>query len=303
MSHNTVTHDRHAHLDARRGALSATAAYAWWGLFPLYFKAMASVPALEMLAHRMAWSLVFIAIVLALKGHWRWLGEVRHTPRLIGIFAASAITLAINWLVYIWAVQQGHVIEGSLGYFINPLVNVIVGAVVLRERLRTGQWAAVALATLGVLWLTWVAGRPPWIALTLALTFSAYGLQRKLAPLGALEGLAMETLVLSPLALTALGWWAWNDMAMFARASWPVLIGMVAAGPITAIPLLMFAYGARRIPFSVLGLLQYIGPTLQLMCGVWWLHEPFESPRAIGFAMIWLALAMYSAEGWWQSRR
>ena len=283
--------------------MAAATAYAWWGVFPLYFHAVAAVPALEMVAHRIAWSLLFLAGLLAYQRHWRWLGEALRSPRVLGIFTASALTLAANWLVYIWAVQHQHVIEGSLGYFINPLVNVVVGAVFLRERLRGTQWLAVALAAAGVAWLTWATGRPPWIALALAFSFAAYGLQRKLAPLGALEGLTLETLVLAPVAVAALAWWAQHGTAAFTQASPGLLLLILAAGPVTAIPLLMFAFAARRIPFSLLGLLQYIGPTLQLICGVWLLGEAFEGPRVWGFVAIWAALALYSLEGWWQGRR
>lgn len=289
--------------EARRGALAAAGSYAWWGLFPLYFTAVSAVPPLEMVAHRIAWSLVFLLGVLGVQRHWSWLGQALRTPRVLGIFTASALTLALNWFVYIWAVNHGHVIEGSLGYFINPLVNVVVGAAVLRERLRPAQWAAVAIATLGVVWLTWSAGRLPWIALTLALSFCAYGLQRKFAPLGALEGLTLETFVLAPAALAALAWWVHAGQAAFTHVPGPTLTLVMAAGPVTAIPLLLFAFGARRIPFSLLGVLQYIGPTLQLLCGVWLLHEPFEGPRVWGFAAIWLALAVYSLDGWISARR
>ena len=289
--------------DARRGAIGAALAYAWWGLFPLYFKAVSAVPPLEMVAHRIAWSLLFLAGVLAVQRHWAWLGPALRSPRVVATFAASAVTLAVNWFIYIWAVSHGHVVEGSLGYFINPLVNVVIGALVLREHMRAGQWAAVALATLGVVWLTWQAGRLPWIALSLAFTFSAYGLQRKLAPLGTLEGLTMETLTLAPLALGALAWWTHAGTAHFVGATPGLMALVAAAGPVTAIPLLLFAYGARRIPFSLLGLLQYIGPTLQLICGVWLLGESFEGPRVWGFVTIWCALALYSGEGWWRSRR
>lgn len=283
--------------------MCAALAYAWWGLFPLYFKAVSAVPPLEMVAHRIAWSLLFLGAVLALQGRWAWLGPALRSPRVVATFAASAVTLAVNWFIYIWAVSHGHVVEGSLGYFINPLVNVVIGALVLHERMRAGQWAAVGLACLGVVWLTWQAGRLPWIALSLALTFSAYGLQRKLAPLGTLEGLAMETLTLAPLALGALAWWAIAGQAHFVQATPGMMALVAAAGPVTAIPLLLFAYGARRIPFSLLGLLQYIGPTLQLICGVWLLGESFEGPKVWGFVAIWCALALYSGEGWWQGRK
>ena len=287
----------------RRGIIYAALAYICWGLFPLYFKALQSVAPLEVLAHRVVWSLVFVALVLLVQRHWGWLGKVWREPRLVRPFLASATVIALNWFVYIWAVVNDHVVEASLGYFINPLVNVLVGYLVLKERLRPGQWAAVALAGLGVLWLTVLAGKLPWIALVLAFSFASYGLLRKTAPLGALEGLALESSVLAPFALAGLLWAASHGQAAFAVADAGTQWLLAAAGPITAIPLLLFAAGARRIPFSLLGLLQYFGPTLQLLIGVWVFNESFEPARAAGFAAIWMALVVYSAEGWWQGRR
>ena len=205
--------------------------------------------------------------------------------------------------MYVWAVQNGHVVESSLGYFINPLVSVALGFIVLHERPRRLQWAAVALAAAGVLWLTISAGRLPWIALTLATSFGFYGLMRKTAALGALEGLTLETLVLAPIALLALAWWTAQGTSAFVTASPTVMTWLLLAGPITAIPLLMFAAGARRITLTMLGLMQYIAPTLQFSIGVWVYGEPLDSHKLIGFAMIWTALAAYSFEGLWRSRR
>jgi chloramphenicol-sensitive protein RarD len=287
----------------QRGIVQASVAYACWGLFPLYFKALQAVPPLEVLAHRIAWSLLFVGAVLTWQRRWVWLGPALHDPRVLRSFAASALLIALNWFLYIWAVVNDRIVESSLGYFINPLVNVLLAALVLKERLRRAQWAAVALAALGVAWLTWQAGTPPWIALALACTFACYGLLRKTAPLGALEGLAMETLMLAPLALGLLGWLAWQGDARFTAVGPGTQALLVAAGPITAIPLLLFAAGARRIPFALLGLLQYIGPTLQLLVGVLVFSEPFGAERAVGFAVIWTALALYSAESWWRSRQ
>ena len=272
-------------------------------MFPVYFKALQAVPPLEMMAHRIAWSLGFVALVLAARHRWAWLGPALADRRLLLGCAASAGLIALNWFLYIWAVVNARVVEASLGYFINPLVNVLLGAVVLKETLRRGQWLAVAVAGAGVTWLTWLAGALPWIALALAGTFGLYGLLRKTAPLGALEGLAMETLLLGPLAIAGLAWLAWQGQSAFVAAPGWTQALVVASGPITAIPLLLFAAGARRIPLSLLGILQYIGPTLQLLVGVWLFGEPFEAARLAGFALIWAALALYSAEGWWQQRR
>lgn len=283
------------------GIIYAASAYAMWGVFPLYFKALQSIPSIEILLHRMVWSLAFVAVVLAWRRQWAWLGGVLRQPKVLAGFAASALLLSANWFIYIWAVNSDHVVDASLGYFINPLFNVLLGSLLLRERLRPVQWVAVALAACGVLWLTWQGGRLPWVALALAATFGLYGLLRKTAALGALEGLALETLLLFPLAAAWLGVLALQGHNSFAEASAGTRWLLAAAGPITAIPLLLFASGARRIPLSLLGLLQYIGPTLQLLLGVWLYHEPFGGARLIGFAMIWGALLVYSLEGVWRS--
>ncbi|MEC4723261.1 EamA family transporter RarD [Noviherbaspirillum sp. CPCC 100848] len=283
------------------GMLYAASAYALWGVFPLYFKALQEVPPLEILLHRMVWSLVFVVLVLSWKKQWAWLGEVLRKPRVVLGFTASAVLLGGNWFIYIWAVNNGNVVEASLGYFINPLFNVLLGSLLLHERLRPVQWCAVALAACGVAWLTWQAGSLPWIALMLAATFGLYGLLRKTASLGALEGLALETLVLFPVAFGYLVFLSVQGHSSFAGASTTTQLLLAAAGPITAVPLLLFASGARRIPLSLLGLLQYIGPTIQLLLGVWLYHEPFGGARLAGFALIWGALAVYSLEGLWQA--
>lgn len=285
------------------GVCYAALAFALWGVFPLYFRQLAQVPSGEIVAHRIVWSLLFLLLVLAIRRQWAWLPPVLRQPRLLAAFAASALLLSANWLIFIWGVNNDHVIDASLGYFITPLVNVLLGTTVLHERLRRLQWAALALAASGVLWLTVQAGQLPWIALALAGSFGAYGLLRKVATLGALEGLTLETLLLAPLAALAWAWWATTGNSHFPAADAATNAWLIAAGPITAIPLLLFAAGARRISLTTLGLLQYIGPTLQLALGVWLFHEPFTSARLTGFALIWLALALYSAEGWWASRR
>ena len=287
----------------RTGILSAGLAFLCWGLFPLYFHSLAEVPPMQILVHRVLWSLVFLAIILTVRRQWKWLGELRRQPRIMASFALSSLLLSGNWLLYIWSVNHGHVIEASLGYFINPLVNVMLGYLVLKERLRLGQWAAIALATLGVLWLTWQAGQMPWIALLLATSFGGYGLMRKTAALGALEGLSFETLILFPFALGYLVWLTMHGQNSFFNTNSDVTRWLlVAAGPITAIPLLLFASGARQIPLSVLGLLQYIGPTIQISLGIFMFHEAFTATRLVGFVLIWSALAIYAAEGMYQRR-
>jgi chloramphenicol-sensitive protein RarD len=286
-----------------KGVLFAASAFLLWGLFPLYFKTLGALPPLELLAHRVVWSLVFVAIVLAARRQWAWLAALRKQPRVIALFSVSAALLAVNWCIYIWSVHNDRVVDASLGYFINPLVNVLLGLALLKERLRPGQWLAVLTAALGVAWLTWHSGQFPWIAISLALTFGFYGLIRKTGALGPLEGLALESMVLAPVGLVWLLWLSWSGSMVFAVSSPGIQLLTAASGPITAIPLLLFAAGARRIPLSVLGLLQYIGPSMQLVLGVLLYHEPFGQERLIGFAFIWLALAIYSAEGalraWW----
>jgi chloramphenicol-sensitive protein RarD len=284
--------------------LYATLAFLCWGLFPLYFHAIAGVPPLEILAHRMLWSLLFLCLVLGARRQWKWLPRVWREPRVLASFVASAVLLTSNWFVYIWSVNNGHVIDASLGYFINPLVNVLLGLLVLKERLRRAQWLAIALAACGVAWLTWQGGQLPWIALILGLTFGAYGLLRKTAALAALEGLSLETMILFPAALAYLAWLTWHGHNTFVNSdSGATRWLLAAAGPITAIPLLLFAAGARRIPMAVLGLLQYLSPTMQMLLGVWFFHESFSAPRLAGFAVIWAALALYVAEGLWNGRR
>jgi chloramphenicol-sensitive protein RarD len=238
--------------------------------------------------------------LLTIRRQWDWLASVRARPRIALTFVASALMLATNWVVYIWSVNHDHIIDASLGYFITPLFNVLFG-IGLGERLRLTQWLAVALAACGVVWLTVSAGQLPWIGLVIAVTFSLYGLLRKTAALGALEGLSIETLVLLPAAsLFLLLPNAGSSHAFGSDVTLTLLL--ISAGPVTAIPLLMFAYGARRIPLSLMGLLQYIGPSIQLLLGVWMYHEPFTDDKLICFALIWLGLALYSGEallrGW-----
>ncbi len=287
----------------RTGIFSAALAFLCWGLFPLYFHAVKEVPSMQILAHRMIWSLAFLLIVLALRRQWRWLEQVRQ-PRVFWSFVASALLLSANWLLYIWAVNNGHVIEASLGYFINPLVNIMFGYLLLKERLRRVQWIAIAIAALGVAWLTWQSGSVPWIALCLAASFGAYGLLRKTAALGALEGLSFETMVLFPIAAIYVGWLTLHgENAFLNTPSDATRWLLVAAGPITAVPLLLFASGARQIPLSILGLLQYLAPTIQFLLGVWLFKEAFTADRLVGFALIWAALILFAGEGLIRSRQ
>ncbi len=280
------------------GVLSAALAYAIWGLFPIYFRLLAALPAPDVLAHRVVWSGAFVLLLLAARRQWAWLRGVLRSPRVLGVFAASALLLSVNWLVYIWATAHGHVIDASLGYFITPLVNVLLGFAVLHERLRRAQWTAVTLAAAGVLWLAVQGGQVPWIALVLGCSFGGYGLLRKTAPLGALEGLALETMLLLPVALVWLVWVDWRGGGVFPAAGGGAIAALlVGLGPVTALPLLLFAAGARRLRLVTLGLLQYLAPSIQFVLGVWLFHEAFTPARLAGFSIIWAALLVYSADG------
>lgn len=285
------------------GILYATLAYVAWGIFPVYFHQVASVPALEVVLHRTLWSMVLLAVVLAARRQLAWVAALRRQPRVVAAFLLSALLLSANWLIYVWAVHNQHVVDASLGYFILPLVNVAMGYAFLHERPRPGQWLALAVAAAGVLWLTVQAGRLPWIALVLALTFGFYGLLRKTAVLGAMEGLALETALLAPLAVGGLAWLGWTGQAAWLNADAATLGWLVAAGPITAIPLLLFAAGARRIPLATMGVLQYISPSLQFALGMWLFGEQVQPARLAGFVLIWAALVLYTLEGTLLRRR
>ena len=288
---------------ARRGVMAATTAFVIWGLFPLYLRPLTHVPALEILAHRVAWCLLFVMGWLAWKGR---LAEVAAALRDRGVLARlvlSAGLIAVNWGLYVWAVSNGRVLEASLGYFIGPLVNVLLGVGALHERLNPRQWTAVALAAAGVAWLTVAAGGLPWVSLVLAFSFGIYGMVRKVANVAAVPGLAVETLLLAPVALGFIGWLGAQGTGAFGQP--PLHIGLLLAGSglITALPLALFATGARLIPYSVVGIIQYIGPTLQLLLGVFLYGEPFAGARAIGFCVIWAGLAVFVADSVMRSRR
>lgn len=287
----------------RKGILCAISAYIVWGLLPIYLKMMQHIAPLEILLHRMLWSLVFLMIVLTCKRHFRWIKTLVKNPKIILFFIASAISIAINWFIYIWSVNNNHVVDASLGYFLLPLVNVTLGYFILKERLRAGQWCAVAIAALGVLWLAIDAGQIPWIAFSLAITFGIYGLLRKTAALETLEGLSLETAILAPFALSWLIFMAKNNHSAFIYGDDSTRALLMLAGPITAIPLLLFAAAARQIPLYLLGFLQYIGPTLQMLLGVFLWHESFALSKIIGFAIIWSALGIFSIESILFTRR
>ncbi|MFJ9535582.1 EamA family transporter RarD [Herbaspirillum sp. NPDC101396] len=277
----------------------AISCFLLWGLFPLYFKLLQDVSSFDIVVQRIFWSLLFLVAVLTWKRQWAWLGEVARKPRVLLGFLISALLLSGNWVLYVWAVNSGRIVDASLGYFMSPLISVLLGYVILKEKLRPLQWLSVFMALGAVLWLTWINGALPWIGLVIAATFGIYGLLRKIAHLGALEGLALETILLAPLVLTILAVTAVHGNNGFLQASPTSQILLALSGPVTAIPLLLFARAARRIPLSLLGLLQYISPTMQLLTGVFIYDEPFDGPRLTGFVVIWAALAVYSVEGLW----
>jgi chloramphenicol-sensitive protein RarD len=252
----------------------------------------------EVLANRIVWSLLLVGVILTWQSRWSWLRPALRSPRVMTSFVASALLLSANWMTYIWAVTSGHVIEASLGYFITPLVNVGLGFGLLGERPRRAQWMALAVAALGVVWLTAIAGRVPWIGLVLGISFGGYGLLRKVATLGALEGLTLETMILAPAALCAMAWWWGASPISFPAATLASDAWLVGLGPATTAPLLLFALAARRLSMTTLGLVQYTSPTIQFLLGVWLFHEPFDQARLIGFALIWTALALYTFDSW-----
>lgn len=293
----------------QRGIWIAVAAYVAWGLMPLYWHLLKVVPAMQIIAHRVLWSAVLVCGWLALKYGRGWLRETLALPRAASMLALTGVLIAFNWGLYIWAVNAGHVVETALGYFINPLFNVVLGVAVLRERLNRVQWIAIAMASAGVLWLTFDYGRFPWIAIALAVSFAVYGLVRKLIGVPPVRGLGVESLYLLLPALAFLAWAAATGQSHLTgdgeSAAWGAgVVGLLMfGGVLTALPLIGFAAAVQRIPYSLVGLLQYIAPTLQLLCGVLVFNEPFGRDRAIGFAFIWAALALYAVDGLLRTRR
>ena len=280
-----------------RGVVYALGAYTVWGVLPVFWKALQTVPTGEILSQRVAWSLFFMAGLLTLRRDWGALKPaLKNRATLLAVFVATAL-LAVNWLTYIWGVNAGYVVEASLGYFINPLVNVVLGVLFFREKLRLAQWLPVGLAILGVVYLTLSYGELPWIALVLAFTFAFYGLIKKTLRLGPFHSFTLEV---GGMALPALAYLLYLELAgqgAFGHQGGATTALLALTGVVTALPLLWFATAARRIPFSTLGLLQYVTPTLQFLLGVLVYGEPFTPARMVGFALIWAALLLYSLEG------
>lgn len=269
------------------------AAYVAWGVFPFYWKQIAFVPAEQVISHRIFWSFVTLALAMALRREWPRAGS----PKTFAIYASAAVLISFNWFAYIWAVNHNLIVETSLGYFINPLVNVLLGVVLFRERLRPLQWAAVALAAAGVLYLTFSYGSVPWIALVLATTFAGYSVMKKLAPMKALEGLTLETGIVAPFALAFLIQQEAAGSGAFPHSGLAANLFMAGAGIVTTIPLLLFASGVRKVPLTLIGVFQYISPTLQFLAGVFFYSEPFTHDQAIGFTAVWIALAIFTIDG------
>jgi chloramphenicol-sensitive protein RarD len=281
-----------------KGILNGLAAYAMWGFFPIYWKYLHNVPALQVIGHRIGWSFILLLIVILVSNQWNDFRSAALHPKVIGIYAIAAVLLSINWLVYVWGVNAGFIVETSLGYFINPLLSVALGVLFLREKLRPAQWIPVGIAAIGVIYLTLIYGRLPWIALTLAFSFGFYGLVKKLAPLGSLYGLTLETGIVFPVALVYLLVVEFSGTGSFFHSDALSNTLLIGAGLVTTIPLLMFASAARQIPLSVVGLLQYIAPTLQFLIGVFLYKEPFDRAHFIGFAIVWVALIIFWVENY-----
>jgi len=287
---------------AREGFTAAIAAFVIWGLFPLYLIGLAHVSATAITAHRIVWSCVFVLAWLAFR---RELGQLWSEATRAGVLirlAASAFFIAVNWLGFAWAVNHGHVLEVSLAYFMGPLLNILLGIFVLSERLNRSQWIAVGFAAAGVAYLTFIAGHTPWIALMVGSSFAFYGLIRKTVSIDALPGLAIETILLAPFAAGYLIWSEMHGTGVLGHSSGLVDVLLLAGGIVTSVPLFLFAYGARRVPYSSIGVLQFIAPSMQLACGLLVFGEPFESARATGFVLIWIGLLIYAGDALWRAR-
>ena len=286
-----------------RGLLYAVGAYLLWGILPVYWKALQTVPAIQIVGHRMVWSLLFIGILFILRRQSGNFWQAIRNKQILLIYLAAGSILFLNWFTYIWAINAGYVVETALGYFINPLVYVLLGVLFLREKLRSGQWVGVGVATAGVLFLTFIYGALPWISLALAFSFAFYGLVKKTAPLKALDGLFLETGLLFLPAFGFLLYQEANGVGSFGHADLSINLLLIFTGVATGLPLLMFAAAAPRIPLTTIGILQYLAPTIQFLLGIFLYGEPFTPTRLVGFSLIWLALLIYTIEGVVERRR
>ena len=281
-----------AHGIDRKGLVLGISAYAFWGILPIYFKALRAVPSVDIVAHRILWSVPILALLLSVAGAWEELGAALRNRRAMLLLGVTALLIGANWLLYVYAVNSGHILAGSLGYYLNPLANVLLGRIVLKERLSWLQWAAVALAAAGIAALAAGALGQLWISIALCLSFASYGLLRKIAPVDATAGLAIETALLAPFAAAWLVWSFSSGQPTFGDSSADIVL-IAVAGEVTTVPLLLFTAAARRLPYSMLGMLQFIAPTLQFLIAVLLYGEPFTTAHAIAFGAIWAALGLY----------
>jgi len=292
---NAAASPAQPHRETRRGFAFGVAAYGLWGVLPIYFKALGGVAAVDIVAHRILWSLPFLALLLFVGRGWSQVGQALRRRRTLLLLLSTATLIGVNWLLYVYAVTSGHILAASLGYYLNPLANVLLGRFILKERLSWLQWVAIAIAAAGIMALAVGALGQLWISLTLCISFATYGLLRKIALVDAVAGLAIETALLFPLAI---GWLAWRFAAgapvLGAAANVTALL--VAAGVVSTTPLLLFTAAARRLPYSTLGMLQFLAPTLQFLCAVWLYGEAFGQAHAIAFGAIWAALGLYMFE-------
>lgn len=272
----------------------AISAFFLWGLFPLFFRLFSHIPSLDVLLFRLLWTFVFVAIVVVVRGQWQWLGNAMKSRKVLLSFFGSSLMITINWTVFQWGVSNDRVMEVSLGNFIAPLVAVFFGCIALRERLRTSQSIAIAMAAAGVLWMTAMATSIPWTGIIIGLSFGTYSLLRKIASLEAIEGLMLEMILMMPLVMLGFAWRMQGDSSVFAYLDWQDHLLLMLSGPVTAIPIMWFTKGARLMPLSVLGLLQYISPTMQFLLGVLVFSEAFDLPRVVGFGLIWGGLIVFS---------
>jgi len=279
-----------------KGIWYGIATYLMWGFFPIYWKMLHVLPALQVIGHRIVWSFALLVIFILVTGSWRDFRSLAFTPKTIGIYAIAGVLLSCNWLIYVWGVNAGFIVETSLGYFINPLLSVLFGVIFLRERLRPLQWLPIAIAAIGVIYLTFAYGSLPWIALSLAFTFGLYGLVKKLSPLGSAYGLTLETGIVFPFALIYLIFVQLNGTGGFLHNGLKIDLLLVGAGLVTTVPLLLFASAAKQIPLNMIGILQYFAPTIQFLIGVFLYKEPFDHEHLIGFSIVWVALIIFWVE-------
>lgn len=286
--------DRAENRDSARGFGFALAAYMLWGFLPVYMKALSDVPVLEVLAHRVIWSVPVAGAILIWLGRTADLRAALRNPRMIGMAGLTAALISVNWAIYVWSIQSGQALEAALGYYINPLFSVFLGAVLLKERLSRAQWAAIALAALAVLVLTYEAGRVPVVALGLTISWGFYAYLKKRLPLGPNQGFMLEVMILMPFALGWMGWIAARGEMVFLGDGLITLL-LLSAGVVTAVPLMLYANGAKLLRLSTIGILQYVAPTMIFLTAVFLFGEPFGMARAVAFPMIWAALVIYTA--------